>query len=86
MIAYWFECKACGHSGDMKAYEDEMERIAVKVTKIALELFGFIYEKEERTQRGSKPRSDHVRELCEACRLKICKYKKKTKGSKQKPV
>ena len=40
VIAYWFECKACGKRGDMKAYEDEMERIAVIVTKKALKRFG----------------------------------------------
>ena len=58
----------------MKAYEDEMERVAVIVTKKVLKLFGFIYPKEDGLQRWGKPRSDHVRELCEACRLKICKY------------
>ena len=31
----------------MKAYEDEIVRIVVKVTKIALKLFGFIYPKKE---------------------------------------
>ena len=41
----------------MKVYEDEMERIAVKITKIALKRFGFTYPKKEKGQRESKPRS-----------------------------
>ena len=43
VIADWVECKVCGKRGDVKAYQSEIERIAVKVTKIALELFGFTY-------------------------------------------
>ena len=36
----------------MKAYEDEMERVAVIVTKKVLKLFGFKYPKEDGQQRG----------------------------------
>ncbi len=83
VIAYWFECKVCGHRGDMKAYESEMERIAVTITKKTLKVFGFSYEKDEGAQKPSRPRSDHVKALCEACRLRICKYSKSKKGRKR---
>jgi len=46
VIAYWFNCKKCGKEGDMKSYEDEMERIASITTEDILKKFGFIYEKE----------------------------------------
>ncbi len=55
VIAYWFECKLCGHRGDMKAYESEMTRIAVIVTREALEFFGLFLEKENRSQKLSRP-------------------------------
>ena len=72
VIAYWFECKACKRKGDMKAYEDEMERVSTKIAKTVLTKFGFQFEKPEKGQRKGNPRSDHIQQLCEACRLGVC--------------
>jgi hypothetical protein len=65
VIANWLECKFCGHIGDMKAYESEMERIAVKITKRALEVFGLLFEKKYSSQKSSRSSSEDVQALCE---------------------
>ena len=56
----------------MKAYQDEIERVAEIVTKRALKEFGFKYPKVARAKRSSNPSSSHEKALCEACRLSIC--------------
>ena len=61
----------------MKAYEDEMERVAAKAAKKVLQRFGFKFEKREGAQRESNPRKPHISELCEACRVGVC-----TEGTK----
>ena len=47
MLIYTQKCKGCGHSGNMKAYTDEMERIATKFAKVLCTSLGYEYEKEE---------------------------------------
>jgi hypothetical protein len=45
VIAYWFDCIKCKRKGNMRAYESEMERVAVIVTKRVLQEFGYKYPK-----------------------------------------
>ena len=80
MLIYTQKCKGCGHSGNMKAYEDEMERIATKFAKVLCTSLGYEYEKEEKFQRKSNPRSDHIEKLCGACKVGICPERIKRSG------
>ena len=66
----------------MKAYEDEMERIATKFSKVLCTGLGYVYEKEEKIQKKSNPRSDHKKKLCSACKVGICPKKKKRRAAK----
>ena len=77
MIAYSLNCKKCGRKGDMQSYEDELERIAVITAKKALENFGFVIEREAKKERSCRPKSKHLKDFCEACKLGICAEAKK---------
>jgi hypothetical protein len=59
LLIYTQKCKGCGNCGNIKAYEDEMERIATKFSKVLCTGLGYLYEKEEKSQRKGNPRSDH---------------------------
>ena len=67
----------------MKAYEDEMERIATKFAQVLCTSLGYRYEKEEKIQRKGNPRSDHIEKLCGACKVGICPERKKRSGRAQ---
>ena len=56
----------------MKAYEDEMERVAAKVAKAVLLKFGFRFGRTEKPMKKCYPRAAHIQQLCEACRVGVC--------------
>jgi len=72
---YGSRCLRCSKLGDMKAYEDEVERVCETMTKSICESLGYTYPREIRTQRASKPvnRRGHQSHLCMACQAGICK-------------
>jgi hypothetical protein len=55
IFIYGSRCLRCSQLGDMKAYEDEVERVCEVMTKNICESLGYRYPKEIRTQRVSRP-------------------------------
>ena len=56
----------------MKAYEDEVERLATIFAEKVCTKIGYEYEKEPRAPRICKPRAKHESQYCEACALESC--------------
>ena len=68
---YGSRCLGCNQLGDMKAYEDEMERIGEQFGNTIAEFLNLKKpekRKKVKGQRGSNGRKKHQKEHCEVCR------------------
>ena len=68
---YGSRCLSCNQLGDMKAYEDEMERIGEKFGNTIAEFLGLKKRekvKKVRGQRKSNGKKKHQKDHCEVCK------------------
>ena len=74
---YRQECLECEKFVVAVMYPDEQDRLAEIFSKRVINFIDGVDfdEDEERDQRRSRMRAPHQTDLCEACRLKVCKYK-----------
>ena len=56
----------------MKAYEDEMERLATVLAERVCTKIGYEYEKRPHIKRRCYPKAPHRSDLCNACKINLC--------------
>ena len=79
---YTQQCKRCLKTGNLRCYEDEIDRQCEEfLNEIFEEKFpGRELPFEDRRQRGGNDRhKKHEKSLCAACKAGVCNYKKKKK-------
>ena len=64
VIAYQHYCNKCKVKGTLDPYDDELERVSIRLAKSILQKFGFTYEKEESEKKKCYARSKHRSDLC----------------------
>ena len=82
VLAYTHDCKNCQVRGEVKPYEDELERISTIIARESLQSFGFTYDKEDKPAKKCRPRSKHLSNLCQACRVGVCPQRRGRRGKK----
>ena len=75
MYIYGSRCLQCGQLGDMKAYEDEVDRLGEVMGQKLCEGLGYQYPKVPRPQRQSYTvnRRGHQSQYCNACKAGVCR-------------